>query len=67
MDPEPLSDAAGVARLVATAAEVDRAHVADLDGRCVGCQVDRGRLAWHPCLQAEWARSVLDEYGDPAF
>lgn len=66
MDRDPLLDAAGVVRLTASAAEVARSHVAELDGLCAGCQADHGRLAWHPCPRAQWARSVLRRYGDPA-
>lgn len=65
MDPDPRSGAVGVARLAA-AAEVADAHVSDADGRCAAYRGSLARLVWHPCPQAEWARSIIDERDGPA-
>lgn len=63
--PPPHGDeAAAVTRLVDTAIATARLHTADAQGWCDGCLATRGHLAAHPCLSAEWARSVLDRYGD---
>lgn len=62
--PAPQPDTTGTDRLVATAARIAEIHVADPAGMCDGCRATRGLLAWHPCLQAEWAHAVSDRYGN---
>jgi hypothetical protein len=66
MDPDPLPDATSVTRLVATAAEAASVHISDGDGWCAQCRRGLARLVWHPCPQAEWARTVIDKYDGPA-
>jgi len=51
-------------RVLAAAAAVQNQHVADPDGWCLGCLNLWGRLAPHPCLQAEWALAVLAGHDD---
>ena len=40
------------------AAAVAAGHTASYDGFCAGCLAE-GRLAFHPCLPAQWAATIL--------
>jgi hypothetical protein len=58
------SDPAGRDAMLAAAAEVERQHVPDADGWCLGCLALWGRLVLiEQCTQLTWAAAVYAAYG----
>lgn len=66
VDGDPADRDAALARTLAAAADVVRAHVPDADGWCLGCLALWGRLVLiEQCTQLRWATAVRAAYPGP--